>query len=111
MILTTTTIIFIALFYLGLASVGHRFFLHQLYVSRLLKLFEYGQKKIEKIEKKVSQERRHRRRISQAIMDGLDLDQLERLEECPYSNDSETDSAFADDFESHDGLLFDEFFF
>lgn len=104
MLWTTTTII-IALFYLGLASVGHRFFLHQLYVSRLLKLFEYGQKKIEKIEKKVSQERRHRRKISQAIMDGLDLDQLERLEELAYSNDSDTDSAFADDFESHDGSL------
>lgn len=99
---------FIALIlYLGLASVGHRFFVHQLYVSRLLKLFDYGKRKIQKIQQNIQQERKIQRKISRAMSVNADLNQLAELAAkaatMPDSDESDTDSAFCEDFDSSDG--------
>ncbi|KAH9415932.1 transferase [Dermatophagoides pteronyssinus] len=98
---------FIALIlYLGLASVGHRFFVHQLYVSRLLKLFDYGKRKIQKIQQNIQQERKIQRKISRAMSVNADLNQLAELAAkaatMPDSDESDTDSAFCEDFDSSD---------
>ncbi|XP_027204454.2 glycerol-3-phosphate acyltransferase 3-like [Dermatophagoides pteronyssinus] len=55
----------ILILYLGLASVGHRFFIHQIYVSNLLKLFEYGQRGVERINQQLQQQKRRRRHSQQ----------------------------------------------
>lgn len=51
---TITTLILssVLMIYLGLASVGHRFILHRFYLDKLIELFEYGQKDIEKINRR-----------------------------------------------------------
>ncbi|KAH9528019.1 transferase [Dermatophagoides farinae] len=92
--------------YLGLASVGHRFFIHQLYVSRLLKLFDYGKRKIRKIQQNIQQERKIQRKISRAMSVNANLDQLADLAAkaatMPDSDESDADSAFCEDFDSSD---------
>lgn len=101
--------------YLGLASVGHRFFIHQLYVSRLLKLFDYGKRKIRKIQQNIQQERKIQRKISRAMSVNANLDQLADLAAkaatMPDSDESDADSAFCEDFDSSDGQFFSCFYF
>lgn len=90
--------------YLGLASVGHRFILHQLYVKRLIRLFEYGQKKVEKIHRKAQQKRRYKKKLSQAISNGSDSDRLSiQTDSSIASSESDNDSAFDDDYDMMDG--------
>ena len=97
MLLSTVFFVLLSL-YLSLASVGHRFFLHQVYVSRLLKIFEYGNKKIEKINQKIQLNRQKTRRLS-LIQEGV------VKPDDGIDTDSETDSAFFEDFECNDGEL------
>ena len=49
--------------WLGLASVGHDFQLHSFYVNKLIKIFEYGRKKVVKVELKIKERRRKLSRI------------------------------------------------
>lgn len=37
--------------YLGLASVGHEFWIHRYYINALVFIFEYGRKRVEKVRK------------------------------------------------------------
>lgn len=110
MFLTLT--FFICLFgYLSLASVGHRFIIHQFYVSKLLQLFEYGEKRVKTVNKRIKQKREKVRRISlikkdneddsNEVHDDVDLPPPSPPGSSEESTDedegSETDSAFSED--------------
>ncbi|KAF7491626.1 Glycerol-3-phosphate acyltransferase 4 [Sarcoptes scabiei] len=70
--------------YLGLASVGHRFILHQLYVKRLIRLLNTD-------------------RRNQAISNGSDSDRLSiQTDSSIASSGSDNDSAFDDDYDMMD---------
>ncbi|OTF80931.1 hypothetical protein BLA29_007591, partial [Euroglyphus maynei] len=79
-------------------SVGHKFFIHQLYVCNLLKLFEYGQRGVERINQQLQeqkrQQHRRRRRHSQQQQQQLLLSQNNGLKrtESQESNDRNSSS-------------------
>ena len=90
-----TTLFFVTLMlYLGLASVGHKFFIHQFYVEKLLQLFEYGNRRVEKVQERIHQIRERKRKLS-LIQEGANANLLNGLE-----SESETDSAYGDDSDS-----------
>lgn len=97
------TAFFVALvLYLGVASVGHRFLIHRLYVDKLVKLFEYGEKRIRKVNQRIEQNRQSKRKLS-LIQEGIDVSKLTLPSE---TSDSETDSAYSEETaleESGDG--------
>ena len=111
----------ILILYLGLASVGHRFFIHQIYVSNLLKLFEYGQRGVERINQQLQQQKRRRRHSQQQQQNqqqqqqhGLkrteSQDSTDRNSTTSSSMDSDynTDSAFnsdSDDNSDNEGKI------
>ena len=51
--------------WLGLASVGHDFWLHRKYIEKLMQLFEYGRKRVEKVQTKVRDRQRKLSRINE----------------------------------------------
>lgn len=135
LIITLFTIqLIILILYLGLASVGHKFFIHQLYVCNLLKLFEYGQRGVERINQQLQeqkrQQHRRRRRHSQQQQQQLLLSQnngLKRTEsqesndrnsssnssamDSDYNTDSAFNSSDSDDDSDNDGnYLFRKFY-
>ena len=60
-----STFLFLAItLYLSLASVGHRFFIHQFYVKKLLQLFEYGSKRVKTVQKRLHATRERKRKLS-----------------------------------------------
>jgi hypothetical protein len=79
--------------YLGLASVGHTFFIHLFYVSKLLQLFEYGRSRVEKVNQRVHQNRERKRKLS-LIQEGMDANKLTEME-----SDTDADSAYGEDME------------
>ncbi|XP_054159072.1 glycerol-3-phosphate acyltransferase 4-like [Oppia nitens] len=88
--------IFIALFtlaiiiWLGLASVGHDFYIHQRYVEKLLQLFEYGRKRADIVEVKIKERQRKisRLQIQSYEPESDDNDEDKELE---VSNDKSRD--------------------
>ena len=89
-----TTVFFIALIlYLGIASVGHKFFIHQFYVTKLLQLFEYGNRRVEKVNQRLHQNRERKRKLS-LIQEGLDANKVHAMD-----SESETDSAYGEELE------------
>ena len=98
----------ILILYLGLASVGHRFFIHQIYVSNLLKLFEYGQRGVERINQELQQKRRNRHNQQQQQQQQQNGGHFKRTESqesndrisshsSSMDSDYNTDSAFDSD--------------
>jgi hypothetical protein len=74
------TLILTLICWLGLASVGRQFWIHRKYVEILIKLFEYGRKRIEKVNSVVKQQRQ--RKLSKI---------QERFEEEDDEEDDESD--------------------
>lgn len=91
-----TSLFFIALIlYLGLASVGHKFFIHQFYVEKLLQLFEYGSRRVAKVNQRMQQNRERKRKLS-LIQEGVKSTKVQpSVSEC----ESETDSAYGEELE------------
>jgi hypothetical protein len=54
------TLILALIIWLGLASVGRQFWIHRKYAEILIKLFEYGRKRIEKVNSVVKQQRKRK---------------------------------------------------
>ncbi|XP_017463365.1 PREDICTED: glycerol-3-phosphate acyltransferase 4-like, partial [Rhagoletis zephyria] len=96
MIITTTFLV--ALFsYLGLASVGHKFFIHQFYVTKLLQLFEYGNRRVKKVNERMQQSREQKRKLS-LIKEGQAISKPEP-DDVEIESESETDSAYGEELE------------
>ncbi len=96
MIITTTFLV--ALFsYLGLASVGHKFFIHQFYVTKLLQLFEYGNRRVKKVNERMQQSREQKRKLS-LIKEGQAISKPDP-DDVEIESESETDSAYGEELE------------
>jgi len=89
--LIASIVFLILILYLGISSVGHKFFIHQFYVSKLLQLFEYGNRRVEKVNQRLQQNRERKRKLS-LIQEGADANKISETE-------SETDSAYDEDMD------------
>lgn len=76
------------LIWLGCASVGRHFWLHQKYIDALLKVFEYGRKRIEKVNVVVKQRQR----------------KLSKIHEKYEEEDQEEEEEEEEGFNSEDGI-------
>lgn len=83
--------------YLGLASVGHKFFIHQFYVTKLLQLFEYGNRRVKKVNERLQLSREKKRKIS-LIQEGV-ISKSSESSELEVESESETDSAYGEELE------------
>lgn len=73
-------------------------------MDKLLKLFEYGEKRIRKVNQRIEENRESKRKLS-LIQEGVDVSKLVQQNE---TSDSETDSAYSDETaleEAGDGKL------
>ncbi|CAG2119719.1 unnamed protein product, partial [Medioppia subpectinata] len=63
--------------WLGLASVGHDFWIHRKYIEKLMKLFEYGRKRVVIVEHKIKERQRKLSRIREEAFVDTDDDEAE----------------------------------
>jgi len=73
--------------WLGLASVGRKFWVHHKYIEKLIQLFEYGRKRVEKVNSQVKQRQR----------------KLSKIHESYEEEDEEEDNDESDFFDEKNG--------
>ncbi|CAG2109357.1 unnamed protein product [Medioppia subpectinata] len=72
-----TAFVLTLIVWLGLASVGHDFWIHRKYIEKLMKLFEYGRKRVVIVEHKIKERQRKLSRIREEAFVDTDDDEAE----------------------------------
>lgn len=84
--------------YIFLASIGHNFIIHRFYAHILLKLFDYGDKGVKRINQQMQIQRRNDKLISKTVSSPTILaNETASNKSACLDSDNNTDSAFDSD--------------